>query len=136
MKTSIIIFVLVLTLPAVNAYSFTDFFEDTQEFVSGYISMTGAVISKITTKVSGLGSEDFEEIHPSNISTEHDAKLCRDTDELDYFKKGECISHTEKVVDYCSSDGKMVIEFHCGQNNQCMGEWYVCENRCVNGFCV
>jgi hypothetical protein len=136
MKTSTIFLILVLTMPVVNAYSFGDFAVDTQEFISGYISMTGAVISKITTKVSDLGSEDFKEIHPSHLQTEYDSKLCRDTDDIDYSKKGECISHEEKVKDYCSPDGEMVMEFYCGTHNKCKGEWYICENRCVNGFCV
>ncbi len=136
MKSSLIILILVLTLPAAQAYSFEEFLHDTEEFFAGYISMTGAVISKITTKVSDLGSEDFKEIHPNEENINYDPKLCRVTDGLNYFEKGECISLDEKVEDHCSQEGDMVVEYYCGENNHCKGEWYICENRCVNGFCV
>jgi len=136
MKFYIIAIILVLTIPFVSAYSFSYLIMDTGDFFSGYFSMTGAVISKLTTKISDLGSEDFQEIHPTEVIEEYDPKLCRDTDNIDYSKKGECISLTEKVEDHCSPDGEMVIEYYCGQNNRCKGEWYICENRCVNGFCV
>jgi len=136
MKFLPILLTLVLIMPIASAYSFGDFFTDTECFFKEYASLTGAVIAKITTKVSDLGSEEFEEIHPSNESLTHDPKACRDTDGIDYLTRGDCISHTQKVRDHCDGNDEMVLEYYCGSTNTCQGQWHVCEKKCMNGHCV
>lgn len=136
MKVPLILLTLILILPVTSAYSFGDFVTDTGSFFKDYFSLTGAVIAKLTTKVSDLGSEEFREIHPSEDLPEYDSKFCRDTDGVDYLARGDCVSLTEKVRDRCSEDDTMVLEYYCSGANTCQGQWHVCEKKCMNGHCV
>ena len=82
----------------------------------------------------------------SSTSKKSETRLpsCSDFEDnnINYFKKGTCkdkrgrISSNEYLSDYCSTDGNMVMEYSCGKEDLCEGNWYVCESGCEEGKCI
>jgi len=127
----ILVFLILVLIPFVSAYSVGDFFVDGKDFFVDYFSLTGSVIVKLTDKITNLGGGDFEIIHPSE---EHFYDGCIDNDRGNFKFKGTCEFKDEKFVDYCSEDSVMVYEYSC--NNGCVGSWYLCDERCEDGICI
>lgn len=129
----LLLILLVVVVPLVDAYSFSELVFDVKEFFTGYIDLTGSVVMKITEGATDIGTENLEEIHPVE---EESGKVCKDSDRKDPTQQGICKTNLEKVKDYCSDDNSMVMEFSCSEGDSCVGSWYVCSGGCVEGACV
>ncbi|MCD4760194.1 hypothetical protein K8R33_04890 [archaeon] len=122
-------------VPVVDAYSFDDLIEDVKDFFDGYIDLTGDVVLKLTEESTDFGTEHLEDINPKEIASLK-GKTCKDSDLIDYSRKGICKKGDSKVQDYCSEDKTMVMEFYCNKEDFCVGSWYVCSGKCLDGVCV
>ncbi len=141
MKSKKILTLLVLTLLFTpiftQAYSFSDLFNDIQDFFHDYLELTGAVIFQLTEKTTDIGTENLKEISPEHKLDLTKQKQCKDSDLFNYNKKGICKSKDRKFQDYCSPDNTMVMEFYCNEKtDNCAGTWYVCDGECIDGKCV
>ena len=80
----------------------------------------------------------------SNKKSETRLPPCSDFEDnnINYFKKGTCkdkrgrLASNEYLSDYCSIDGTMVMEYSCGKEDLCEGNWYVCGSGCNEGTCI
>lgn len=128
--------ILLLIIPAVDAYSLSDFVDDTQNFLKDYLELTGAIVFKLTEKSTDIGTTNLEEICPRDSIDLTIQKTCKDTDLFNFKNKGMCKSKTQKLQDYCSEDKEMVMEFSCSEEDLCVGSWRICEEGCEEGACV
>lgn len=134
MKKLICLSLLIFVLPFASAYSIADVFEELSDFFKGYFELTGNVILEFSEKSTDLGTENLENIEPEEEDVESD--LCKDSDLFDPNQKGICKSLIKKSQDYCSEDGRMVMEYYCNDDSLCVGSWYVCQGKCLEGRCV
>ncbi len=130
MKSFFIILLLVV-IPFSSAFSSGDFFDNGKDFFEDYFSLTGAVILELTGKITNLGGENFDGIHPSR---EYISTNCLDNDAINHKFRGTCKFNNIEKIDYCNEDKTMVYEYFC--NDGCSGSWRLCETYCKNGACI